>query len=158
MFSLKLRLTYKMKIISYDGSMQEKSSMSYLCKDMIKTEIIDHGKRTRPSWDIFFEKLNLARKDLLNVDLFLICIGPGSSYTAVRSSVSFFKALCTGLSKPLAGISHDELRDLMQKNKEDTNSVNMIKLAQLNFKDYIESMPSSVNPIHDENNFKQINV
>ena len=107
-----------MKIISYDGSMQEKSSMSVLLENEIKTEIIEHGKKTRPSWETFFKKLDLRHKDLSNVDLFLVCTGPGSSYTAVRSSVSFFKALCTGLSKPLVGISCDELRDFRQKNKD----------------------------------------
>ena len=94
-----------MKIIAYDGSMQEKSSMSVLLENDIKTEIIEHGKKTRPSWETFFKKLNILHEDLSNIDLFLVCTGPGSSYTAVRSSVSFFKALCTGLNKPLAGIS-----------------------------------------------------
>ena len=87
-----------MKIISYDGSMQEKSSMSILSENEIKTEIIEHEKKTRPSWETFFRKLDLRHEDLPNVDLFLVCTGPGTSYTAVRSSVSFFKALCTGLS------------------------------------------------------------
>ena len=149
-----------MKIISYDGSMQEKSSMSVLLEDDIKTEIIEHGKRTRPSWEIFFKKLNLPHEDLSNVDLFLVCTGPGSSYTAVRSSVSFFKALCTGLSKPLAGISCDELRDFRQKNRgiDNTNSIEMINLVKLNIEDYLDSAPSSVNPIHDNNNFREMNV
>ena len=149
-----------MKIISYDGSMQEKSSMSVLLEDDIKTEIIEHGKRTRPSWETFFKKLNLPHEDLSNVDLFLVCTGPGSSYTAVRSSVSFFKALCTGLSKPLAGISCDELRDFRLKNKgiDNTNSIEMINLVKLNVEDYLDSAPSSVNPIHDNNNFREMNV
>ena len=149
-----------MKIISYDGSMQEKSSMSVLLENDIKTEIIEHGKRTRPSWETFFKKLNLPHEDLSNVDLFLVCTGPGSSYTAVRSSVSFFKALCTGLSKPLAGISCDELRDFRQKNKgvDNTNSIEMINLVKLNVEDYLDSAPSSVNPIHDNNNFREMNV
>ena len=149
-----------MKIISYDGSMQEKSSMSVLLENNIKTEIIEHGKRTRPSWETFFKKLNLPHEDLSNVDLFLVCTGPGSSYTAVRSSVSFFKALCTGLSKPLAGISCDELRDFRQKNRgiDNTNSIEMINLVKLNIEDYLDSAPSSVNPIHDNNNFREMNV
>ena len=149
-----------MNIISYDGSMQEKSSMSVLLENDIKTEIIEHGKRTRPSWETFFKKLNLPHEDLSNVDLFLVCTGPGSSYTAVRSSVSFFKALCTGLSKPLAGISCDELRDFRQKNKgvNNTNSIEMINLVKLNVEDYLDSAPSSVNPIHDNNNFREMNV
>ena len=149
-----------MKIISYDGSMQEKSSMSVLLENDIKTEIIEHGKRTRPSWETFFKKLNLPHEDLSNVDLFLVCTGPGSSYTAVRSSVSFFKALCVGLSKPLAGISCDELRDFRQKNKgvDNTNSIEMINLVKLNVEDYLDSAPSSVNPIHDNNNFREMNV
>ena len=149
-----------MKIISYDGSMQEKSSMSVLLEDDIKTEIIEHGKRTRPSWETFFKKLNLPHEDLSNVDLFLVCTGPGSSYTAVRSSVSFFKALCTGLSKPLAGISCDELRDFRQKNRgiDNTNSIEMINIVKLNIEDYLDSAPSSVNPIHDNNNFREMNV
>ena len=149
-----------MKIISYDGSMQEKSSMSVLLENDIKTEIIEHGKRTRPSWETFFKKLNLPHEDLSNVDLFLVCTGPGSSYTAVRSSVSFFKALCTGLSKPLAGISCDELRDFRQKNRgiDNTNSIEMINLVKLNIEDYLDSAPSSVNPIHDNNNFREMNV
>ena len=149
-----------MKIISYDGSMQEKSSMSVLLENDIKTEIIEHGKRTRPSWETFFKKLNLPHEDLSSIDLFLVCTGPGSSYTAVRSSVSFFKALCTGLSKPLAGISCDELRDFRQKNKgvDNTNSIEMINLVKLNVEDYLDSAPSSVNPIHDNNNFREMNV
>ncbi len=44
-FLAKLSLIYKMKIISYDGSMQEKSSMSVLLENDIKTEIIEHGKK-----------------------------------------------------------------------------------------------------------------
>ena len=150
-----------MKIISYDGSMQEKSSMSVLLDNNVRTEIIEHGKKTRPSWDIFFKKLDLHHEDLSDFDLFLICTGPGSSYTAVRSSVSFFKALCTGLSKPLAGISYDELRDFRRKNKgaTNTNSVDMINLVQCSIEDYLNSAPSAVNPVHDEsNNFKEMNV
>ena len=150
-----------MKIISYDGSMQGKSSMSVLLENDIKTGIIEHGKKTRPSWETFFKKLNLNHEDLSNIDLFLVCIGPGSSYTAVRSSVSFFKALCTGLNKPLAGISCDELRDFKQKNKgtENTNSIEMINLVKLSIEDYLDSAPSSVNPIHDEeHSFREMNV
>ena len=150
-----------MKIISYDGSMQEKSSMSVLLDNNVRTEIIEHGKKTRPSWDIFFKKLDLHHEDLSDIDLFLICTGPGSSYTAVRSSVSFFKALCTGLGKPLAGISNDELRDFRHKNKDatQTNSIDMINLVQCSIEDYLNSAPSAVNPVHDEsNNFKEMNV
>jgi tRNA A37 threonylcarbamoyladenosine modification protein TsaB len=150
-----------MKIISYDGSMQEKSSMSVLLENDIKTEIIEHGKKTRPSWEIFFKKLYLRHEDLSNIDLFLVCTGPGSSYTAVRSSVSFFKALCTGLNKPLAGISCDELRDFRQKNKgnDRANSIEMINLVKLSVYDYLDSAPSSVNPIHDEeHSFREMNV
>ena len=150
-----------MKIISYDGSMQEKSSMSVLIENDIKTEIIEHGKKTRPSWETFFKRFDLRHKDLSDIDLFLICTGPGSSYTAVRSSVSFFKALCTGLSKPLAGISYDEISDFRKKNDGavDINSVVMINLVKLNIEDYLDSTPSSVNPVHDEkNNFREMNV
>ena len=150
-----------MKIISYDGSMQEKSSMSVLLDNNVRTEIIEHGKKTRPSWDIFFKKLDLHHEDLSDIDLFLICTGPGSSYTAVRSSVSFFKALCTGLGKPLAGISNNELRDFRHKNKDatQTNSIDMINLVQCSIEDYLNSAPSAVNPVHDEsNNFKEMNV
>ena len=57
-----------MKIISYDGSMQEKSSMSVLLENDIKTEIIEHGKKTRPSWETFFKKLHLRHEDLSNID------------------------------------------------------------------------------------------
>ena len=60
-----------MKIISYDGSMQEKSSMSLLLENDIKTEIIEHGKKTRPSWETFFKKFHLRHEDLSNIDLFL---------------------------------------------------------------------------------------
>ena len=150
-----------MKIISYDGSMQEKSSMSVLLENEIKTEIIELGKKTRPSWETFFKKLDLRHEDLSNVDLFLVCTGPGSSYTAVRSSVSFFKALCTGLSKPLAGISCEELRDFKQKNKstDNVNSIEMINFVKPSVKDYLDSAPSSVNPVHDEeNSFREMNV
>ena len=150
-----------MKIISYDGSMQEKSSMSVLLEKEIKTEIKEHGQKTRPSWETFFKKLDLRHEDLSNVDLFLVCTGPGSSYTAVRSSVSFFKALCTGLSKPLAGISCDELRDFRLKNKgtDNVNSIEMINFVKPSVKDYLDSVPSSVNPIHDEeNSFREMNV
>jgi len=150
-----------MKIISYDGSMQEKSSMSVLLENDIKTEIIEHGKKTRPSWETFFTKLNICHEDLSKIDLFLVCTGPGSSYTAVRSSVSFFKALCTGLNKPLAGISCGELSDFRQKNKgtDNANSIEMINLVNLSLEDYLDSAPSSVNPIHvEEHSFREMNV
>ena len=150
-----------MKIISYDGSMQGKSSMSVLLENVIKTKIIEHGKKTRPSWETFFKKLHLRHEDLSNIDLFLVCTGPGSSYTAVRSSVSFFKALCTGLNKPLAGISCEELGDFRQKNNsaDNANSVEMINLVKLSVEDYLDSAPSSVNPIHDEkHSFREMNV
>ena len=61
-----------MKIISYDGSMQEKSSMSVLLENDIKTEIIKHGEKTRPSWETFFKKLHHRHDDLSNNDLFLV--------------------------------------------------------------------------------------
>ncbi len=86
-----------MKIISYDGSMQEKSSMSVLLENDIKTEIIEHGKKTRPS----------------------------------------------------------------QKNKgtDKANSIEMINLVRLSVDDYLDSAPSSVNPIHDEEHtFREMNV
>ena len=84
-------------------------------------------------------------EDLSSIDLFLVCTGPGSSYTAVRSSVSFFKALCTGLNKPLAGISCEELRDFRQKNKctDKANSIEMINLVKPSVDDYLDSAPSS---------------
>ena len=150
-----------MKIVSYDGSMQEKSSMSVLLENDIKTETIEHGKKTRPSWETFFKRLHLRHKDLSNIDLFLVCTGPGSSYTAVRSSVSFFKALCTGLDKPLAGISCDELRNYRQKNNgtDNANSIEMINLVKPSIEDYLDSTPSSVNRIHDEeHSFREMNV
>ena len=150
-----------MKIVSYDGSMQEKSSMSVLLENDINTETIEHGKKTRPSWETFFKRLNLRHEDLSNIDLFLICTGPGSSYTAVRSSVSFFKALCTGLDKPLAGISCDELRNYRQKNNgtDNANSIEMINLVKPSIEDYLDSAPSSVNPMHDEeHSFREMNV
>ena len=80
-----------MKIISYDGSMQEKSSMSVLLENEIKTEIID----------------------------------------------------------------------FRQKNKgtDKANSIEMINLVRLSVDDYLDSAPSSVNPIHDEeHSFREMNV
>ena len=74
--------------------------------------------------------LSEVRLTIDHLDGFLVCTGPGSSYTAVRSSVSFFKALCTGLSKPLAGISCDELRDFRQKNKGIDNGNNSYPLLK----------------------------
>ena len=73
----------------------------------------------------------------------------------------FFKALCTGLNKPLAGISCVELRDFRQKNKgtDKANSIEMINLVRLSVDDYLDSAPSSVNPIHDEEHtFREMNV
>ena len=66
-----------------------------------------------------------------------------------------------GLSKPLAGISCNELRDFRQKNKatDNTNSIEMINFVKPSVEDYLDSSPSSVNPIHDEeNNFREMNV
>ena len=66
-----------------------------------------------------------------------------------------------GLSKPLAGISCDELRDFRQTNKgtDNVNSIEMINLVKPSVKDYLDSTPSSVNPIHDEeNSFREMNV
>ena len=60
-----------MKIISYDGSMQEKSSMSLLVENDIKTEIIEHGKKTRPSWETFFKNSIFVMKIYQTLIFFL---------------------------------------------------------------------------------------
>ena len=48
-----------------------------------------------------------------------------------------------------------------QKNKsaDNANSVEMINLVKLSVEDYLDSAPSSVNPIHDEkHSFREMNV
>ena len=51
----------------------------------------------------------------------------------------------------------------LQNNKsadaDNANSVEMINLVKLSVEDYLDSAPSSVNPIHDEeHSFRKINV
>ena len=45
------------------------------------------------------------------------------------------------------------------KGTDKTNSVEMINLVKLSVDDYLDSAPSSVNPIHDEeHSFREMNV
>ena len=55
-----------------------------------------------------FKFLNVKTSELSSFDLFAVNIGPGTSYTAIRASVTFL-SVRHALNKPLSGISSEML-------------------------------------------------
>ena len=105
----KLKLFSSMKILVYDASSQGEAWLGMFANETVTTINIPHAKNSRPAWDEGLQALNVKTSELSSFDLFAVNIGPGTSYTAIRASVTFFKALAHALNKPLSGISSEML-------------------------------------------------
>ena len=96
-----------MKILSFDVS-GNYSSISFLNNEEVNTFIQTHDRKERPDWDKLFEGIGFESNesfDVLNGIAF--ACGPGS-YTALRITASFLKAIAEVKKLPLVPISNLE--------------------------------------------------
>ena len=96
-----------MKILSFDVS-GNYSSISFLNSEEVNTFTQTHDRKERPDWDKLFESVGFESNegfDVLNGIAF--ACGPGS-YTALRITASFLKAIAEVKKLPLVPISNLE--------------------------------------------------
>ena len=96
-----------MKILSFDVS-GNYSSISFLNNEEVNTFTQTHDRKERPDWDKLFEGIGFESNegfDVLNGIAF--ACGPGS-YTALRITASFLKAIAEVKKLPLVPISNLE--------------------------------------------------
>ena len=96
-----------MKILSFDVS-GNYSSISFLNNEEVNTFTQTHNRKERPDWDKLFESVGFESNegfDVLNGIAF--ACGPGS-YTALRITASFLKAIAEVKKLPLVPISNLE--------------------------------------------------
>ena len=96
-----------MKILSLDVS-GNYSSISMLNDDEVNTFTQTHDRKDRPDWDKLFSSIGFdSTKDFDSLDGMAFARGPGS-YTALRITASFFKAIAEVKKLPLIAISNLE--------------------------------------------------
>ena len=96
-----------MKILSLDVS-GNYSSISILNDDEVNTFTQTHDRKDRPDWDKLFSSIGFdSTKDFDNLDGMAFARGPGS-YTALRITASFLKAIAEVKKLPLIAISNLE--------------------------------------------------
>ena len=94
-----------MKILSLDVS-GDYSSIALLNLEEINTFTQTHSRKERPDWDYLFSRLGFdAKKDFDDLDALAYAQGPGS-YTALRVTASFLKAIAVIKDLPLIPISN----------------------------------------------------
>lgn len=94
-----------MNILSIDVS-GNYSSISLACGDEINSFIQTHERKDRPDWDILFSRIGFDSKvDFHNLDALAFARGPGS-YTALRITASFLKAIAVAKQLPLIAVSN----------------------------------------------------
>ena len=94
-----------MKILSVDVS-GKYSSISLLNSDEVNTFSQTHDRKDRPDWDMLFSRINFdTKEDFNNLDALAFARGPGS-YTALRITASFLKAIAVVKELPLIPISN----------------------------------------------------
>ena len=96
-----------MKILSFDVS-GNYSSISFLNNEEVNTFTQTHDRKERPDWDKLFDSIGFDSGegfDVLNCIAF--ACGPGS-YTALRITASFLKAIAEIKKLPLVPISNLE--------------------------------------------------
>ena len=96
-----------MKILSFDVS-GNYSSISFLNNEEVNTFTQTHDRKERPDWDKLFERIGFDSDegfDVLNGIAF--ACGPGS-YTALRITASFLKAIAEIKKLPLVPVSNLE--------------------------------------------------
>ena len=96
-----------MKILSLDVS-GNYSSISLLNNDEVNTFTQTHARKDRPDWDKLFSSISFNSKvDFDGLDGLAFACGPGS-YTALRITASFLKAIAEVKKLPLIAISNLE--------------------------------------------------
>ena len=96
-----------MKILSLDVS-GNYSSISLLHDDEVNTFTQTHDRKERPDWDKLFKSIGFDSKEgFENLDGLAFACGPGS-YTALRITASFLKAIAEVKKLPLIAISNLE--------------------------------------------------
>ena len=96
-----------MKILSLDVS-GNYSSISLLNDDEVNTFTQTHDRKDRPDWDKLFSSIGFdSTKDFDSLDGMAFARGPGS-YTALRITASFLKAIAEVKKLPLIAISNLE--------------------------------------------------
>ena len=96
-----------MKILSLDVS-GNYSSISLLHDDEVNTFTQTHDRKERPDWDKLFKSIGFDSKEgFENLDGLAFACGPGS-YTALRVTASFLKAIAEVKKLPLIAISNLE--------------------------------------------------
>ena len=96
-----------MKILSLDVS-GNYSSISLLNDDEVNTFTQTHDRKDRPDWDKLFSSIGFdSTKDFNSLDGIAFARGPGS-YTALRITASFLKAIAEVKKLPLIAISNLE--------------------------------------------------
>lgn len=94
-----------MNILSIDVS-GNYSSISLARGDEINTFTQTHARKDRPDWDILFSRIGFNTKEDFNyLDALAFARGPGS-YTALRITASFLKAIAVTKQLPLIAISN----------------------------------------------------
>ena len=96
-----------MKILSFDVS-GNYSSISFLNNEEVNTFTQTHNRKERPDWDKLFESIGFDSNEGFDVlsGIAFAC-GPGS-YTALRITASFLKAIAEVKKLPLVPISNLE--------------------------------------------------
>ena len=96
-----------MKILSLDVS-GNYSSISLLNEDEVNTFTQTHDRKDRPDWDKLFSRIGFdSKKGFDTLDGLAFACGPGS-YTALRITASFLKAIAEVKELPLISISNLE--------------------------------------------------
>jgi len=94
-----------MKILSLDVS-GDYSSIALLNSEEINTFTQTHSRKDRPDWDCLFSRIGFdSKKDFDDLDALAYAQGPGS-YTALRITASFLKAIAVIKNLPLIPISN----------------------------------------------------
>ena len=93
-----------MNILSFDIS-GNYSSISLLDNDEVNTFTKTHDRKDRPDWDKLFSSIGFdSKNDFDELDALAFACGPGS-YTALRITASFLKAIAEVKKLPLIPIS-----------------------------------------------------
>ena len=96
-----------MNILSIDTSGDCSSISSKIGDDLLSFQI-SHQRKERPDWENFLNHIGIfSNKDINEFDLLVFGRGPGS-YTAIRSSATFLKAISHTNKIPLMAISNME--------------------------------------------------
>ena len=96
-----------MNILSFDTSGDTSSISSKLGDDLLSFQI-SHQRKERPDWENFLNHIGIfSNEDIKRFDLLVFGRGPGS-YTAIRSSATFLKAISHTNKIPLMAVSNME--------------------------------------------------